>query len=254
MRVPLLLDPKRMAVHDGPGIRTTFFVKGCPLKCLWCHNPEAISPERQIARFQHLCTHHETCTMDEATCPTHAFKVYGREWTIPQIVAKACEDRAFYEASGGGVTISGGEPLLYWEWTAELVAALKAEGLHVALDTTVYAPPEAIERLLPLADMWLVDYKAHDSALHRRLTGVPNEPIKRNLETLAAHGAAIEIRIPVVPGCNDSPGNLAASEAYLHGLGITSIVHLEYHDYARSKYLALGMKDTMPPKPPTNKP
>lgn len=249
MKTPLLLDTKRMAVHDGPGIRTAFFVKGCPLKCPWCHNPEAISPERQIARFRHLCTGHTPCTMDEMTCPTRAFKVYGKEWTIEQIVDKACEDKAFYDASGGGVTISGGEPLLYFEWLEVLLKALKSKDLHTAVDTTLYAAPSAIENLVPLVDIWLVDYKAHDSSLHQRLTGVPNEPIKRNLEWLVAQKAQIEIRIPVVPGCNDSEENLQESESYLHGIGIDKIVRLEYHDLARSKYLALGMEDTMPPLP-----
>ena len=249
MTSPLLLDTKRMAVHDGPGIRTTFFVKGCPLKCLWCHNPESQSTDRQIARFQHLCNHCERCRMDESTCPTHAFKVYGREWAIEDIVAKACEDRAFYEASGGGVTISGGEPLLFPEWTAALLRALRDAGLHTCVDTSLYAAPSVIESLLPLADMWLPDFKVADDALHRRLTGVSNEPIKRNLARLAAAGAPLEVRCVSVPGLTDG-ADLAARHDHLHSLGIpeTSIIDLEYHDYARSKYLALGMPDTMPPR------
>ena len=249
MTSPLLLDTKRMAVHDGPGIRTTFFVKGCPLKCIWCHNPESQSVDRQIARFQHLCNHCGKCRMDEATCPTHAFKVYGREWAIADIVAKACEDRAFYEASGGGVTISGGEPLLFPEWTAALLRALRDAGLHTCVDTSLYAAPSVIESLLPLADMWLPDFKVADDALHRRLTGVSNEPIKRNLARLAAAGAPLEVRCVSVPGLTDG-ADLAARHDHLHSLGIpeTSIIDLEYHDYARSKYLALGMPDTMPPR------
>ena len=238
-----------MAVHDGPGIRTTFFVKGCPLKCIWCHNPESQSTERQIARFQHLCHHCGKCAMDEVICPGRAFKVYGKEWAIRDIVAKACEDRPFYEASGGGVTISGGEPLLFPEWAAELLHALRDEGLHTCLDTSLYAAPSVIESLLPLADMWLPDFKVADDALHRRLTGVSNEPIKRNLALLVAAGAPLEVRCVSVPGLTDGV-DLAARHDYLHSLDIpeTSIVDLEYHDYARSKYLALGMPDTMPPR------
>ncbi len=249
MKTPLLLDTKRMAVHDGPGIRTTFFVKGCPLKCIWCHNPESQSTERQIARFQHLCRHCGKCAMDEVICPGRAFKVYGKEWTIADIVAKACEDRPFYEASGGGVTISGGEPLLFPEWTAGLLRALRAEGLHTCVDTSLFAAPSVIESLLPLADMWLPDFKVADDALHRRLTGVSNEPIKRNLAMLAAAGASLEVRCVSVPGLTDG-ADLVARHDYLHSLGIpeSSIVDLEYHDYARSKYLALGMPDTMPPR------
>ena len=247
MKIPLLLDIKRLAVNDGPGIRTAFFVKGCPLRCLWCHNPESQSPEPQIARFQHLCQHCQTCRMDEATCPTHAFKIYGKSMSIPEIVDKALEDKAFYDESGGGVTLSGGEPLLFWEWTTELFRAFKAAGLHTCLDTSLFAPPEAIDALLPVTDMWLPDLKTDDDALHRRCTGVSNAPIKANLGRLVAAGAKMEVRCLSVPGLT-SGDDLAARHTFLHSLGIPerSIVDLEYHDYARSKYRALGMTDTMP--------
>ena len=249
MNTPLMLDTKRMAIWDGPGIRTTFFVKGCPLKCIWCHNPESIKSEAQRARFQHLCIHHEHCTMDEATCPTRAFKLYGKPMTIDEIVAKALEDKPFYDRSGGGVTLSGGEPLFFWEWAAELFGALKAAGLHTCLDTSLYAPPSAIDALLPVTDMWLPDYKAHDDALHVKFTGVSNSIIRRNLKRLIAIGAKIEVRCLAVPGCTDGT-DLAARRAWLNSIGVddSSIVDLEYFDYARSKYLALGMPDTMPPK------
>ena len=248
VKTPLMLDTKRMAIWDGPGIRTTFFVKGCPLKCIWCHNPESIKPEAQWARFQHLCKHHKKCTMDEATCPTRALKLYGKPMTIPEIVAKAVEDKSFYDDSGGGVTLSGGEPLFFWEWAAELFKAFKAVGLHTCLDTSLYAPPAAIEALLPVTDMWLPDYKADDDALHVKYTGVSNRIVRKNLERLVAAKAKMEVRCLAVPGCTDDD-DLAARHRYLASLGIpeASIVDLEYYDYARSKYLALGMKDTMPP-------
>ena len=247
-REPLLLDTKRMAIHDGPGIRTTFFVKGCPLKCIWCHNPEAISPERQVARFRHLCRHCAKCTGDEATCPTRALKVYGRSATIDELVAKALEDRQFYEASGGGVTLSGGEPLFFWEWAYDFLAACKREGLHTCLDTSLYAPPAAVERLLEVVDMWLPDFKAADAAVHERYTGVSNLVIKRNLERLVAAKAKLEVRCLVVPGCTE---DMPARYAYLDSIGIDrkAVVELEYFDYARSKYEALGLEDTMPPRP-----
>ena len=249
MRTPLMLDTKRMAIWDGPGIRTTFFVKGCPLKCIWCHNPESIKSEAQWARFQHLCKHHEHCTMDEATCPTRALKLYGKPMTIPEIVAKALEDKAFYEESGGGVTLSGGEPLFFWEWAAELFKAFKAAGLHTCLDTSLYAPPAAIDAMLPVTDMWLPDYKADDDALHVKYTGVSNVVVRKNLERLVAAKAKLEVRCLVVPGCTDGE-DVTARHRYLNSIGIpeSSIVNLEYFDYARSKYLALGMEDTMPPK------
>ena len=246
-KTPLMLDTKRFAIHDGPGMRTTFFVKGCPLHCIWCHNPESIRPEAQWARFQHLCQHCRSCTMDEATCPTRALKLYGKPATIDELVKKALEDKAFYDRTGGGVTISGGEPLLFWEWTHEFLSACKAAGLHTCVDTSLYAPPAAIEKLLPVVDMWLPDFKCNDAALHEKCTGVSNDVIKRNLERLVAAKAKFEVRCLVVPGCTE---DMSARYAYLDSIGIpkSSVVELEYHDYARSKYLALGIPDTMPEK------
>ena len=247
-KTPLMLDLKRMAVHDGPGMRTTFFVKGCPLRCIWCHNPESIDPKPQEARFQHLCRHCARCTRDEETCPTRAYKLYGRPQTMDDSVAKALEDRAFYDASGGGVTLSGGEPLFFWEWAAELLGRFKAAGLHTCLDTSLYAPPAAIEALLPVTDMWLPDYKAHDDERHQKYTGVSNRIVKRNLERLVAAKAKLEVRCLAVPGCTDGE-DLVARHRYLASVGLAEnqVVDLEYFAYARSKYLALGMPDTMPP-------
>lgn len=249
MRTPLMLDYKRMAIWDGPGLRTTFFVKGCPLRCIWCHNPESYSPERQWARYKHLCRNCAKCTMDESTCPTRALKLYGKPMSIDEIVAKALEDKPFYDKSGGGVTLSGGEPLFFWEWTAQLFAAFKKAGLHTCLDTSLYAPKAAIEALLPVTDMWLADYKAHDREKHKKYTGVPNDVIRRNLEMLMAQKARVEVRCLSVPGCTDG-ADLVERHKYLETIGIekSAIVDLEYNDYARSKYLALGMTDTMPAK------
>ena len=249
VKTPLMLDTKRMAIHDGPGIRTTFFVKGCPLKCVWCHNPESISVRPQMARFKHLCRGCAKCTMDEATCPTRALKFYGKPMSIGEIVAKAMEDKAFYDESGGGVTLSGGEPLFFWEWAAELFNAFKAKGLHTCLDASLYAPQAAIDALLPLTDMWLADYKAEDDARHTKYTGVSNRVIKKNLEYLQDAKAKIEVRCLSVPRCTDGD-DLIARHRYLNNIGIPekSIVDLEYNDYARSKYLALGLPDTMSEK------
>ena len=246
-RTPLLLDTKRMAIHDGPGIRTSFFVKGCPLKCVWCHNPEAISTDVQWARFQHLCQHCKKCTMDEATCPTRALKLYGKPATIEELVRKALEDKAFYDRTGGGVTISGGEPLFFWEWTYDFLSACKDAGLHTCVDTSLYAPPAAVEKLLSVTDMWLPDFKADDDAIHQKYTGVSNTVIKKNLERLVAAKAKMEVRCLVVPGCTE---DMSARYAYLDSIGIPrkDVVELEYFDYARSKYRALGIPDTMPEK------
>ena len=247
IKTPLMLDTKRMAIHDGPGIRTTFFVKGCPLRCIWCHNPESLSSKPQWARFQHLCRKCAKCTMDEATCPTRALKLYGKPMSMDDIVAKALEDKAFYEESGGGVSLSGGEPLFFWEWAVELFRKFKEKDLNTCMDTSLYAPPAAIEALLPYVDMWLPDYKAEDDVLHKKFTKVSNRIIKKNLERLVAAKAKIEVRCLSVPKCTDG-ADLAARHRYLNSIGIpeSAIVDLKYYDYARSKYLALGMKDTMP--------
>lgn len=167
---------------------------------------------------------------------------------MDDLVAKALEDKPFYERSGGGVTLSGGEPLFYWEWAAEFFAACKKAGLKTCLDTSLYAPPAAIAHLLPVTDMWLPDYKVEDDALHVKFTGVSNKVIKRNLEQLVAAKVPLEVRMLVVPGCTDG-ADLAARRRYVKSLGISDaqIVELKYHDYARSKYLALGIPDTMPP-------
>ena len=247
VKTPLMLDTKRMAIHDGPGIRTTFFVKGCPLHCIWCHNPESISPKPQVARFQHLCINCPKCTMDEATCPTRALKFYGKPATVDELVKKALEDKAFYDRTGGGMTLSGGEPLFFWEWAYGFLSACKAAGLHTCLDTSLYAPPAAIEKMLPVVDMWLPDFKCDDDQTHRKYTGVSNSIIKVNLERLVAAKARLEVRCLVVPGLTE---DMTARYAYLDSIGISgkNVVELEYLDYARSKYLALGMEDTMPVK------
>lgn len=255
IKTPLMLDAKRMAIWDGPGIRTTFFVKGCPLKCIWCHNPESIDAKQQLVRFRHLCPRTQTgrcpmgqkCTGDEVTCPTRALKLYGKPATIDALVAKALEDKPFYDATGGGVTLSGGEPLFFPEWTAAFLKACKAAGLHTCLDTSLYAPPAVVESLLPLVDRWLPDYKAHDDALHTRYTGVSNKIIRANLERLVAAKAELEVRCLVVPRHTDG-ADIEARHAYLSSLGLPpeAVVDLEYHDLARSKYLALGLPDTMP--------
>ena len=247
VRTPLMLDVKRMAIHDGPGIRTTFFVKGCPLHCVWCHNPESTSPERQIARFQHLCRHCAKCTLDEATCPTRALKFYGKPVTIDELVRKALEDKPFYDRTGGGVTLSGGEPLFFWEWACKFLSACQEAGLRTCLDTSLYAPPAAIEKLLPVVDMWLPDFKCDDDATHQKFTGVSNSIIKKNLERLVAAKAKLEVRCLVVPGLTE---DMPARYAYLDSIGIarTDVAELEYFDYARSKYQALGIPDSMPKK------
>lgn len=268
----ILLDTKRFAVHDGPGIRTAFFTKGCPLKCIWCHNPESTLSAPQMGYYADLCRNCGRCVADcpagaqeiisgrhdwsgsvcracgrcEAVCPGGAMKQYGKVMTVEEALSLALEDRDFYEESGGGVTVSGGEPLVQKEFTLALLKAVKREGIHTALDTCAFVPRQALEDALAVTDLFLVDFKHADPEVHRKLTGQGNECIKSNLEFLSSRGARIEIRIPFVPGCNDSPENMESTGAFLGKLQIECVKLLPYHALARNKYAALQMPDTMP--------
>ena len=266
----LLLETKRFAVHDGPGIRTAFFTKGCPLKCIWCHNPESTSFQPQTGFFPALCRNCGRCTAlceaqqmkenshlflssfctacgrCEELCPGGAMKLYGKTVTVDEAFALALEDRDFYETSGGGVTVSGGEPLMQKEFTLALFEKLKKEKIHTALDTCAFVPRSTLEEALAVTDMFLVDFKHADSEMHRRLTGQSNDLIKSNLEFLSSQDARIEIRIPFVPGCNDSRENMERTGEFLGKLNIGCVKLLPYHALARNKYAALQMPDTMP--------
>ena len=265
-------DIKRFAVHDGPGIRTTLFLKGCPLKCIWCHNPESISSEPEVALYTHRCTqcgecmtycpqHAHTvdenghafdrnkctfCGICEEECPSFALKHYGKKITVEEAVERVLEDRDFYETSGGGATISGGEPLIQKAFTIAFLAAVKAQGIHTALDTCAFVSREALKEALPVTDLFLVDFKHCDPEQHLKLTGQRNELIKENLKFLSDSSAEIEIRIPFVPGCNDDDSNMEQTGLFLKDLKIREIKLLPYHSLARSKYTALNMTDTMP--------
>lgn len=275
----LILDLKRFAVHDGPGIRTTFFLKGCPLKCIWCHNPESISAIPQLAYYADKCIHcgecvnicrfgaHEIrdgkhdfhsakcqiCGICETGCLGNALKLHGRRVSVNQALAMAEEDRSFYDESGGGVTLSGGEPLFQPEFTFAFLYALKNAAIHTALDTSCFTSHKNLEKILPVTDLFLVDFKHPDSEKHRKFTGQPNERIKENLLFLSQAGAKIEIRIPLVPSCNDSDAELEDAGRFLGDLKVECVKLLPYHALARTKYASLGMTDTMPhTDPPTD--
>lgn len=271
-----LLDAKRFSIHDGPGIRTTLFFKGCVLKCLWCHNPESISPEPQLGFYWQKCIscgecaeicaekvhifngsshhlEHKNCTFCgqcERSCPGKALKIYGRNVTVEEAVNIALADKVFYQKSGGGVTLSGGEPLLQINFAEALLKALKAADLHTAVDSCACVKTGAFERVLPFTDIFLIDFKHADSAEHRKLTGQGNEQIKENLQWLSRQGSTIEIRIPVVPGCNDSAENMHQTADFLGTLDLEAVRLLPYHSLARGKYRALNMPDTMPETAP----
>lgn len=264
-------DIKRFAVHDGDGIRTTVFFKGCSLRCLWCHNPEGIGGLPQIAYYANKCLACGKCVSvctagaqrmmeDEHSfvrescagcgkcapvCLGNALVYYGREATVDELLPLLLEDRAFYENSNGGVTLSGGECLLQADFCRVLLQRLQEEGIHTAVDTCGAVPWEKIEAVLPYTDIFLYDLKAYDEDVHIRCTGQSNRRILDNLRMLDARGQAVEIRIPYVPGYNDDQmEKIAGFVSTLRH--VTKVRVLAYHNYAGSKYAALGMENTLP--------
>ena len=274
----LLMDIKRMAIHDGPGIRTTLFLKGCPLKCVWCHNPEGIAVKRQLAYFEHKCIGCGQCVdvcprnahslaqtghfLDRSACRQcgacvdvclgDALKLYGQTVTVEDALKLVQEDRIFY-GNQGGVTLSGGEPLLQEAFVLEFLKAAKAAGINTAIDTCGFVPWKAYEAVLPYTDIFLYDLKHINAQQHLKFTGQSNERILENLQKLSAAGTRIEIRIPLGPGCNDDQKNLQETAVFLSKLFIEKVRVLPYHALARSKYLALGLDDTMPQVPSPDK-
>lgn len=275
MNKAIISDVKRFAVHDGDGIRTTVFFKGCPLKCVWCHNPEGISFERQVAYYQKKCINCGECIN---TCPRNAHKMhegnhfferdlcigcgkcvdkclgsalilYGREVTVDELLPLLLEDKDFYETSGGGVTLSGGECLCQSEFCVELLKRLKENGINTAVDTCGYVSKEIIDKIIPFTDVFLYDIKAIDEDVHIKCTGQSNNRILENLKYIVSLDKAVEIRIPYVPKFNDTQIEKIAQ--FLKELGnVKKIKLLPYHNYAGSKYEALGMVNTLPSKMP----
>ena len=266
-------DYKRMSVHDGPGIRTTLFLKGCPLRCLWCHNPENLRVTPTLSYTQKLCVDcgacaavcsngvhsftgeehridHSRCTACGACvkeCYTGALKIFGQTAEAEAVAEKLLEDRAFYESSSGGVTFSGGEPLMQPDFLAAVMSILKAQNIHIAVDTCGEAPWENIEKILPYTDLFLFDVKHIDTDAHRTGTGVGNERILSNLRRLSERGAHIEIRTPVIPGFNDSPDVLSRVANLLAALDQVQLWRLlPYHSMGKAKYEAIGLAYSMP--------
>lgn len=315
----IVTDFKRFAVHDGDGIRTTVFLKGCPLRCVWCHNPESISPKPELAFYAEKCTGCGECaricpmdahifeaadtpTGNEANsgnkpisdstpisgsapvsgnesisgnapisssapasykhrldrtkcvacgkcaevCVSGALKLCGRRMSVDEVMKIVAEDRIFYETSNGGMTLSGGEPTLQPEFALALLRAAKEDRISTALDTCGCAKREVYESLLPYTDIFLYDIKHITDEGHIRCTGRPNRLILDNLRFLSDAGAKIEIRIPFVPGYNDDAETLDGIGRLLSTVNITKAKLLPYHSYARSKYLSLGIPDTLP--------
>ncbi|MBW2356890.1 MAG: glycyl-radical enzyme activating protein [Deltaproteobacteria bacterium] len=226
---------KKYALHDGPGIRTTVFFKGCPLRCWWCHNPEGqrFEPEPMALTIG---------GNDDAPAP----EMVGRRWTVPVLAAEIEKDRLFYDESGGGVTLSGGEPLAQPELLAALLEECRRREIHTAVDTSGYAPPEIVRSVLGKADLVLYDLKLMDDARHRQYTGVGNRQILENLEMLDGLGTKIVIRLPLVPGINDDQSQIRRMAEFVGGLeNVQRIDLLPFHPVADGKYRRLKMANRM---------
>lgn len=240
----LIFDIKRYAINDGPGIRTTIFMKGCPLRCVWCHNPEGWTTEAQILFKKSKCISCGTCSREDFTiddCPTRAREICGRRYTLDELMAEIEKERDVMEMSGGGVTLCGGEPLMHADDTLLILQELGRRGLHRTVDTTLYAQPDVMESIAHNCELLLVDLKLMDSEKHRRYTGVGNELILQNIRRLTAIGTPFVIRIPLITGINADTENIEATGRFLTSLSTALTVHLlPYHDVGKDKHLRIG--------------
>ncbi len=277
MQRGMIFNLQRYSVQDGPGIRSTVFLKGCPLRCAWCHNPEGISPEREILVLENRCVVCLECrracpvgsgeeeagvlpARDErchfcgqcvAACPSEARLMAGREVTVSQLLEELLRDRIFYEESGGGVTFSGGEPLAQPEFLLAVLRACKAEGIHTAVDTCGLAATRHVLAVAPFTDLFLYDLKLMDEARHRQFTGVSNTLILGNLKALSGVHRQIWIRVPVIPGVNDSAADLEAAARFAGGIpGVCQVNLLPYHRIGVAKFHRLGLEPELAATPP----
>jgi pyruvate formate lyase activating enzyme len=270
MLQPLVFDIKRYSINDGPGIRVTIFLKGCPLNCLWCHNPESLSPQVQrlftaakCIRCGECC---RVCPVDACSltpegpvadddlcalcrqcataCPALAAEMSGRYRSTEELLAIIEKERPFFDQSGGGVTFSGGEPLLYPEFLIEILGACRKLGIHSAIDTSGFVQTETLLHVAQYADLFLYDLKMVDPEKHKRYTGVDNQLILENLKALARAGKDIQVRIPLIGGVNDDRDSIVAAAAFVAGLpGEKKLVSLlPFHDVAKGKDEKLGQE------------
>jgi pyruvate formate lyase activating enzyme len=238
-----VFDIQRFSVHDGPGIRSTLFLKGCALRCAWCQNPEGLEGAIHLWHFPNLCASCGTCVK---ACPREAL---SRDLTAAEAVTELAADRVFYERSGGGVTFSGGEPLQQAGFVAEVAGGLKAQGIHTALETSLFAPWETIEGLLAVIDLFIVDVKLADPARHAAATGQDNATILANLRRLAGAldgDGRLRLRVPLVPGFTATADNLAAVAGLIASIDASLPVELmNFNPLAAAKYRRMGREHAL---------
>ena len=290
-----LYDIQGYSVQDGPGIRTTAFLKGCPLRCPWCHSPESQLRKKQLSFMSVRCLGIDVCkgrcvsacsknaiepgetgkNITDGTeirmihvkrglcddcgdcaekCYAQALYLCGKDYTAGELTEKLLKDKSYYDMSGGGVTISGGEPLMQIDFVEQVLKNLKENGIHTALDTTGYAKWEVLERTMPYTDLYLYDLKHMDSKKHEAVVKVPNEPILENARKLAAHGKKLQIRIPVIPLFNHDEENIRKTAEFCTELkdAVTLVQLLPYHNWGISKYLRIGDGPVFEATPPSD--
>lgn len=258
----IIFDIQRCSVNDGPGLRTVVFLKGCPLKCLWCHNPESQNPEPELmfnyekcvgcGKCAEVCRCHtfadgvheirrEQCTACgkcAEACPGHALTVKGKSCSPEEVVREVRKDKRYYEKSGGGVTLSGGEPCMQGGFLEEILRECRREGIHTAVETSGCASRETLERILPLTDLFLWDYKATRDSVF--FTGADREKILEHLQFALARGARVRLRCPIIPGVGDNRGHLEAIAQLSQSPGLDGVDILPYHNMGVFKSRQLG--------------
>lgn len=247
----LIFEIEEFAVHDGPGIRKTVFFKGCPLRCNWCHNPEGMSFKKEVMVSKGACTNCRRCIdvcKDEKcsgcgkcinVCPLHLRKICGTEYEAKTLAKELLKGKEVLEKNNGGITISGGEPMAQPEFLMELIEELKP--MHVAIETSGYAPEEIFKKVINAVDLVLMDIKHTDPIIHKQVTGVDNALILKNLEYLCSSGKKFYIRIPLIPGINDTRENMEkTAELLKDAKGLERVEILPYHKTAGAKYSMVG--------------
>jgi len=268
----IIFEIQRSSLHDGPGIRTTVFLKGCPLDCVWCHNPEATKAEPQLFYYEERC---KLCGSCETVCPqkahqisdskhiidfdackqcgkcvnaclNNALKIIGKEMTVDEVMQEVLKDVDFFESSGGGITLSGGEPLFQYNFAKELLKACRNQGINTCVETSGFVSPAKFKQILPLIDVLLFDYKISESDSHLEYTGVPNQLILENLHTAHRFNIPIYLRCPIIPGINDTDFHFADIAELSEELPrLKTIELLPYHDMGNSKRIGIGKTETV---------